>query len=355
MITAFRWNCETNVGGPVAAAELPGTAAGVTGDDVLWIDLANPTPEEEHSVLEQFFHVHTLTLEDLTRPRRLPDEGPHLPKVEEFPDYLFAIVSPLPRGMARMLKKEPIPTAAEEPPAETVHKLHSTHRPQLGAVLTHRALITHHLEPLDCIDEAAARLSRHSEALRRGPDYLFHLILDAMVDDYAAVVDRVTGLLDGLEHGVFKDPSPHQLAKMLRLKRIVSRLRKTMILEREVLARLMRGEFELVSEREIAYYRNVYDHLVRYTELIESAREMVSDLMQTHLAAASNHLNRIMKYLTTISTIVLPMSLIAGIYGMNFRKNMPELDWEYGYPFALGLMAVTGIGSFLLFRRRGWL
>jgi magnesium transporter len=99
----------------------------------------------------------------------------------------------------------------------------------------------------------------------------------------------------------------------------------------------------------------VYDHLVRYTELIESAREMVSDLMQTHLAAASNRLNRVMKYLTTISTIVLPMSLIAGIYGMNFRKNMPELDWEWGYPFALGLMACTGVGSYLLFRSRGWL
>src|SRR5262249_33461506 len=153
-----------------------------------------------------------------------------------------------------------------------------------------------------------------------GPDYLFHLILDAMVDDYAPIVDRVSSQLDKLEHRVFQDPSPKVLARMLRLKRLVSRMRKTLILEREVLARLMRGEFQLVEDREIAYYRNVYDHLVRYTELIESAREMVSDLMQTHLAAASNRLNRVMKFLTTISTIILPMSLIAGIYGMNFKK-----------------------------------
>ena len=102
-----------------------------------------------------------------------------------------------------------------------------------------------------------------------------------------------------------------------------------------MLARLIRGEFELVDEREIAYYRNVYDHLVRYTELIEAAREMVSDLMQTHLAAVSNRLNEIMKVLTMISTVILPMTLIAGIYGMNF-KNMPELDWEYGYSMAAG-------------------
>lgn len=352
MIHILRWNSATNTGG--SAPELPANLEDLPADDVLWIDLADPAPEEERRVLEQFFPIHALTLEDMTRPRRMPGEGPHLPKVEEFPQYLFAIVNPLARGLAAVLKKEPLPAHAEEPPAEPVHKLHGRHRPQLSVVLSHHVLITHHTEPLDCIDEVSARLGRHTEMLRRGPDYLFHLILDAMVDDYAAVVDRVTGLLDGLERGVFKDPSPPQLAKLLRLKRVVSRLRKTLILEREVLARLMRGEFELVNEREIAYYRNVYDHLVRYTELIESAREMVSDLMQTHLAAASNRLNRVMKFLTTISTIVLPMSLIAGIYGMNF-KQMPELEWPFGYPFAIGLMACTGLGSFLLFRWRGWL
>ena len=141
---------------------------------------------------------------------------------------------------------------------------------------------------------------------------------------------------------------------MLRLKRLVVRMRKTLILEREVLARLMRGEFELVEEREIVYYRNVYDHLVRYTELIESAREMISDLMQTHLAAASNRLNRVVKHFTMISTVILPMSLIAGIYGMNFKK-MPELDWQWGYPMAIGLMVLTGLSSFALFRWRGWI
>src|SRR5262249_8668595 len=149
---------------------------------------------------------------------------------------------------------------------------------------------------------------------------------------------------------LFRDPSPKVLAHILRLKRLVVSLRKTLILEREVLARLIRGEFELVEDREVHYYRNVFDHLVRYAELIEAAREMVSDLMQTHLSAASNRLNQILKVLTMISTVVLPMSLIAGIYGMNFHKGMVELDWEYGYPFSLGLMALTGIVAFALFR-----
>jgi magnesium transporter len=350
MISVFRWNCTAGTGGPHPVAELPATAAEVTGDDVLWIDLSDPTPEEEHRIFEQFFRVHSLTLEDMTFPRRNPTEGAHLPKVEEFPDYLFVIATPLPAGLAKQFAPgEKKPDDLSPSPGLSLKV-----RPQLSAVLTHKLLITHHTQPLDCITEVASHVGRHCETIRRGPDYLFHLILDSMVDEYAAVADRVTALLDGLERGVFKDPSPNQLARMLKLKRMISRLRKTLVLEREVLARLMRGEFELVNEREIAYYRNVYDHLVRYTELIESAREMVSDLMQTHLAAASNRLNKIMKFLTTISTIVLPMSLVAGIYGMNF-KQMPELNWEYGYPFALALMAITGLGSLVLFRWRGWL
>src|SRR5262249_51495296 len=124
---------------------------------------------------------------------------------------------------------------------------------------------------------------------------------------------------------------------------------------REVLARLVRGEFELVDEREIAYYRNVFDHLVRYTELIEAAREMVSDLMQTHLSAASNRLNQVMKTLTMISTVVLPMSLIAGIYGMNFAESVwPPFDSTWGFWYAMGLMVFTGVLAFSLFRWRRW-
>jgi len=121
-----------------------------------------------------------------------------------------------------------------------------------------------------------------------------------------------------------------------------------------VLARLIRGEFDLVDQREIAYYRNVFDHLVRYTELIESAREMVSDLMQTHLSAASNRLNEVMKVLTIFSVIAAICTVIAGIYGMNFKK-MPEIDWEWGYPMALGLMAITVVLALIGFRWKKWL
>jgi magnesium transporter len=153
---------------------------------------------------------------------------------------------------------------------------------------------------------------------------------------------------------IFTRPTRKLIARILRLKRVVTGMRKTLIIEREVLARLIRGEFDLVEDREIAYYRNVYDHVARYADLVESAREMVSDLMQTHLSATSNRLNEIMKVLAMISTIILPMTLISSIYGMNF-KHMPELEWEYGYPMAMGLMLLTAIGAVFLFRWKKWL
>ena len=131
-------------------------------------------------------------------------------------------------------------------------------------------------------------------------------------------------------------------------------LRKTLVTEREVLARLIRGEFDRIDQREVVYYRNVYDHLTRYAELTESAREMVSDLMQTHLAATSNRLNEVVKTLTMISTIILPLTLISGIYGMNF-KHMPELESEWGYPIALGMMATIALLGVGFFRYKRWL
>lgn len=302
----------------------------------LWIDLHDPTPEEEAAVFEHFLHIHPLSREDLTKPRRELGSPAHFPKVGEFRDYLLVIVNPLP------------------PKREGSQWYKVGHRPQLGAVLTRSVLITQHYTELPAIEQVIHYIQRHHDCAGRGPDYLFHLILDALIDEYSPVVEKLTEQLDRMERGLFRNPTPKMLTRLLRLKRQVSFLRKTLILEREVLARLTRGEFELIDEREIAYYRNVYDHLVRFTELVESAREMVSDLMQTHLAATSNKLNEIMKVLTMISTVVLPMTLIAGVYGMNF-EYMPELQLTWGYPLALSMMGLSALTSLSIFRWKQWI
>jgi len=333
---------------------LPESISALAPDEVMWIHLTDPTPEEEAAVFARFVTVHALTLEDITKLRREPDGGAHFPKVEEFPDYLFVIVNPLPPGLSALAagKGQAIPGA----PRPSAARMLRRHRPQLSAVVTKNVLITHASAPLECVTATHAYLERHAESAGRGPDYLFHIILDAMVDEYAPVVDWVAGQLDRLEMRIFTHPTRELISRILRLKRVVTGMRKTLIIEREVLARLIRGEFELVDEREMAYYRNVYDHLVRYTELIEAAREMVSDLGETHLAAVSTRLNEVMKVLAMISTIVLPMTLIAGIYGMNFESHMwPDFKAEWGFGFAIGAMVLTGVVSLVFFRWKKWL
>lgn len=312
-------------------------------DQVLWIDLANPTAAEEELVLKRFFPIHSLSYEDITRLRREPEAPPHFPKVEEFPNYLFVIVNPLTSAFLKHVEaKVTGPTEAKP-------------FTQLSAVLTRNILITHHFEPLPCLDEVTGFLSRHESQVERGPDFLFHLILDATVDQYAPVLDHVDDRLDAMELAVMQKPSQKLFLKLLHLKRKIITVRKTLIHEREVLVRLARGDFAFVDERETVYYRNVYDHLARFAELIESSREMASDLMQSYLASVSNKLNEIMKVLTMISTVVLPMTLIAGVYGMNFEKMWPDKEWYLGFPFAVLLMAVSGIGSIAFFLWRKWL
>jgi magnesium transporter len=225
---------------------------------------------------------------------------------------------------------------------------------QLSAVLAPKVLITHHYDPVLGVEELRNYLKKHPLRDEHGSDYLFHLILDATVDHYAPLLDHFDDSLDALEAQVLAQPAKQQLLDLLGIKREIVAFRKTLIHEREVLARMARGEFALISQREMAYYRNVYDHLVRFTELIDSSRDMVSDLMQTHMAAISNRLNEVMKVLAMLSTIVLPMTLIAGIYGMNFEE-MPELHWQLGYPVAIGLMLTSAISSLVFFRWKKWI
>jgi magnesium transporter len=343
MLTVYRWDGSARKGRWFETAAVRDQLSELRATtDLLWIDLDRPTDDDERLIFDELVRVHSLTREDVTRERRDPKRLPHLPKVEEFADYLFVIVNPL------------HPKLVEQFRCRTAGGGHDQHQStQLSAVLTESRLLTYHVESLACVQALRAYLDRHAEQCGRGPDFLFHLILDEMVDEYAPVLDAVTESLDGMEEDIFRRPVRAAVPRLLHLKRDILALRKTLVYEREVLARLSRGEFELIDDRETVYYRNVYDHLVRFTELIESSREMVSDLMESHLSATSNRLNEVMKVLTMISTVVLPMTLVAGVYGMNF-DHMPEIHWPYGYPFALGLMLLAGLLPLAIFKWRKW-
>jgi magnesium transporter len=143
------------------------------------------------------------------------------------------------------------------------------------------------------------------------------------------------------------------MKRILRYKRTLQHLRRMSIQQREIFLRLARGEFEEIPRETVPFFRDVYDHFLRINDLIESYRDVVTSALEAYLSVQSNRMNEVMKTLTMISTVMLPLTFIAGLYGMNF-KHMPELDWVLGYPFALVLMAIIATGIMLYFRHKGW-
>lgn len=228
MITISHWPLPDKALHTLSAEDLRHRRAELlTEPNLLWIDMAQPTEAEEQFVLQEFFRIHGLSFEDVTRLRREPESPPHLPKAEEFPDYLFVVVNPLKQSYLQHLGK-----------ARDRSDVRGKPLTQLTAVLTRQLLITHHVEPLTCIDYLHAFLARHGAQGQRGPDYLFHLILDSTVDEFAPVLDHIEETLEDLETSVMHSPRQELYRKLLRLKREIIVLRKSLIAEREVLVRL---------------------------------------------------------------------------------------------------------------------
>jgi magnesium transporter len=312
---------------------------------VIWIDLDNPTPEEEETLLIHFFLFHHLAVEDCQRERLLPQTGDHYPKVEDYHDYIFVIFNPVERPVEEISDTE-----------EEESRMVCVHFPtrQVNAFLGKAFLVTHHYEPSRAIRYVQEFVQKNPQTLGRGPDYIFHVIIDEIVDNYTPVIEYFDDQLDILEQSIFENYQSVTLSRILSLKKGIVRLRKITTYQREILNRLSRGEFPLISSDEMLYYRNVYDHLVRIADLVESYRENVAGLLEAYLSVNSNKMNQVMKVLTVISTIFLPLTFLSSIYGMNFH-HMPELDWEYGY-FALWAVLLIIAGSMMyLFKSKGWL
>src|SRR5205085_4488910 len=186
--------------------------------------------------------------------------------------------------------------------------------------------------------------------LSNGPDFLLYSIVDQMVDAHFPLLDSIEECVDDLQDTIFKDARPAHLDELLHLKRDVNILRRQSMPQRELLNQISRGDAAFVQKQHLIYFRDVYDHMFRISETIDVERDMMAGTMEAYLSVVANRTNEIMKVLTVLSTIMLPLTVIAGIYGMNFQW-LPELHWRYGYFFALGLMAATD-GILLLWFRR---
>jgi magnesium transporter len=306
-------------------------------EGMLWVDLEAPNEAEEETILLSLFDFHPLAIEDC---QSGAEEEGHLPKVEDFNEYLFVIFNPVEN-----------PKSADP---QTVSHGVEIRTAQLSAFMSRRTLVTHHYKPLRSIQYATQLLTKNPNVLGRGPDFLFHIIIDDVVDNYTPLLDSLDEAVDRMEEEVFRSPAQRTMVKILNLKRNIQTIRRVAVYQREMLNRLSRGEFRLITSDEMIYYRNVYDHLVRMTDLADSYRDIVAGLLDAYLSVTSNNLNRVMKVLTIISTIFLPLSVITGFFGMNFRY-LPGLEWEYGAAGATVFMVAVAVGMLWVFKRNRWL
>ncbi len=299
--------------------------------NVVWVDLLGDTPErieKARMILNDTFGFHPLTIEDCIEERNQP-------KVEPFPDYLYFIVHGIKAGETR--------------PENFVTK-------ELDGYLGQNFVVTFHTERFRSIKVVKQQVRISPFACQRGAAYLLHQILDVIVDQYMPVVDDFDVSISSLEDRVFdiRTGNYEVLEDIMEHRRSVARLRRISARQREVLYRISHGEFHQIPPDVLPFYRDVHDHLLRVTDVSESYRDLIGGLSDIHLAMVANKTNDVMKTLAVVSAIILPLSLIAGIYGMNF-ENLPELKWRWGYFATLGLMLVITVVLLLIFWRKGWI
>lgn len=294
------------------------------GDHRVWLDVIDPT-DAELSELESEFGLHELSIEDS---RRWGQRS----KVEFYPDYLFL----------------------------TAHGLTIDDRDELVDSEVHLFagrgfyLITIRREPLFTFESAVQRLGRDQALMGEGIGFLLYLLTDEIVDGYLDAVERLEDLSDDLEDRVFSEDGDADVQEdIFKLKRKVVKFRRLAIPMREVVD-LMQEFPGLVTPELVPYFRDVQDHVIRSIEFIDNIRDLLTSALESQLAQVSNRLSIVMKQLSAWASIILVPTLIAGVYGMNFR-NMPELRWQVGYPLAIGLMLVAAGLLYRSFKKREWL
>ncbi len=289
----------------------------------VWLDLEEPT-DDELAMIQEEFGLHPLAIED-TRNRN------QRPKVDVYEGYFFVVV----HGLTLDANDELVDS-------------------EVHAFAGHRYLITLRYAPAFDLSEVLKRWDRQPELTGEGGGFLLYVLLDEVVDDYFSLIERYEDLSEDIEDRVFADePDPGVQEAIFRLKRRVVVLRRLVIPLREVLD-LVQEQPGFVTQKLAPYYRDVADHVIRTLEFADNIRDLLTSALEAQLSQVSNRLNQVMKRLTSWAAIILVPTLVAGIYGMNF-DNMPELHWHFGYAWALGLMAISMVVLYRMFKRRDWL
>jgi magnesium transporter len=297
------------------------------GKSVTWLDL-HLKSDADATVLSEVFGFHPLSIEDAMSHRVDPA------KIDDHDTYIFIVTQSL---------------GPYDPDAE----LESV---EVDFYLGPNYVVSTHREVIPSIDAFREQCRRNAVLLSRGADWILHGLLDALVDEYLPVVDAVDETLDSLEEDILEQPDTRHLQRVLLVKRNAMRLRRASTPQREIMNRLSRGEFpKLIREDHQIYFRDIYDHLVRIEYLVEGLRDLADGALNTYLSVVSNRLNEVMKVLTAAATVFLPLTLISGIYGMNFAENQfPGFDDAWGFAAVVGAMITIAIGLLAYFRYRRW-
>lgn len=293
--------------------------------NLLWVDIS-AIDDADIDLLTDIFNLHPLTIEDFIMANARP-------KVENFKDYIFLVMFSM----------------------ESHDKEHSKiNTAEVNYCLGKNFLITAHDNKVTPLCTSKDRIRKQSPMMMSGGDFLLYSILDCLVDSYFPVITEFDNMVDEMSDELFTEPSNATLRKIYNLKNEIMYLRRTIGPQADVLSLIARGDFPFISPGNSVYFRNIYDNLVRLNDIVGTSRDVVTGALEAYVSVVSNRLNEIMKTLTIIATIAMPLTLIASIYGMNF-KHMPELSSKYGYPFAILSMVIVTIAMLSYFKRKKWI
>ena len=292
---------------------------------LVWVALQDPSAPES-KLLAEVFHIHELAIEDALN-------AIHHPKIESYGDYLYLIL----HGIDFQARQ------------------HRFQTKDVDFFLAARFLITVHHGASRSIEKLTGICERNNQLLGEGTAALMHRIIDTMVDNYRPEIEKLQQRLDRLEAEVFEKPNPKLARQILDFKRDVASLRQVVLPQRDAVGRLARREFPIISEQMAYRFRDVHDHLVRLSDEAMFFQDRISGILDAHLSAVSNQLNAVMKVLTLISTIFLPLTVLTGMYGMNVTlPHMPGGDpWQFWW--VVGIMVVLSGTMLAFFRRKGWI
>ena len=291
-----------------------------------WINLDGIHQLDNIEKIGKHFNIHPLVLEDIMNTGQRP-------KMEDYGNYLFIVL--------KMLHYD--------------EKDDETKTEQVSLVLSSKFVLSFQENEGDVFDFVRERIRTDRGRIRKmGVDYLAYSLVDAIVDNYFMVLEKIGEKIEDIEEELVKNPTPEVLHMIHRLKRELIFLRKSVWPLREVISKLERWESPLIDKSIDIYLRDVYDHTIQDIDALETFRDMLSGMLDIYLSSVSNRMNEVMKVLTIIATIFIPLTLIAGIYGMNF-KYMPELDWFWGYPMVYVVMLAVSAVMLVYFRRKRWL